>query len=227
MIKKKSFLEDSMINKVQKTFSSLPYLLCTLKRADFREEILVNVYRSYALSHITYSSPVLSSPTTSVKEEMESFQRRCLRIININHEALLTRYKLTTIESLIDKICVQKQVKILNEPEHHVTSKLTMAIRFGPNFKFNTAKAHTNAYANSFLQKYIRLLRDGTVAAYLPSRTTGIKWIRDTKTTMNVTQPTMKPAKEQVKCPKCDKFSAPGAGLASHQRHKHPNIYWL
>ena len=70
--------------KVQKTISSLPYLLCTLKRDGFREEILVNVYRSYELSHITYSAPVLSSTIASVKEEMESFQLRCLRIININ-----------------------------------------------------------------------------------------------------------------------------------------------
>ena len=77
--------------KVQKTISSVAYLLCTLKRDGFREDILVNVYRSYAFSHITYSAPVLSSTTTSVKEEMKSFQRRCLRIININHEALLTR----------------------------------------------------------------------------------------------------------------------------------------
>ena len=39
--------------KVQKTISSVPYLLFILKRDGFREEILVNVYRSYALSHIT------------------------------------------------------------------------------------------------------------------------------------------------------------------------------
>ena len=76
--------------KVQKTISSVPYLLCILKRAGFGEKILVNVYRSYALSHITYSALVLSSTTTSVKEEMESFQRRCLRIIKINHDALYT-----------------------------------------------------------------------------------------------------------------------------------------
>ena len=94
----------------------------------------------------------------------------------------------------------------------------------GINFKFNTAKAHTNANANSFLPMDIRFLRDETVAAYLPLRTTGITRISDTKTTDHVTQPTMKPAKE-VKCPKCDKFCAPGAGLASHQRHNHPNIY--
>ena len=155
---------------------------------------------------------------------MESFQLHCLRIININIEALLTRYKLTTIEPLIDKLCVKKLVKILNEPDHPVTSKLTNAIRCGSNFKFNTAKAHTNTYANSFLQKYIRFLRDGSVAVYIPSRTTGIKRIRDTKTTEHITQPTTKPAKEQVKCPKCDKLCAPGAGLFSHQRDKHPYI---
>ena len=113
-------------------------------------------------------------------------------------------------------------MKILNEHDHPVTSKLTKAIRCGSNFKFNTAKAHTNTYANSFLQKYIRFLRDGSVAAYLPSRTTGIKRIRDTETTEQITQPTTKPAKEKFKCPKCDKFCAPGTGLAWHQN---PNIY--
>ena len=47
------------------------------------------------------------------------------------------------------KICVQKLVKILNEPEHFVTSKLLKAIRCGSNFKFNTTKARTNAYAQT------------------------------------------------------------------------------
>ena len=75
--------------KVQKTISSVSYLLSTHKRASFRDEIIVNVYRSYALGHITYIAPVLSSTTTSVKEEIESFQYRCLRNINSNNEAYI------------------------------------------------------------------------------------------------------------------------------------------
>ena len=68
------------------------------------------------------------------------------------------------------------------------------------------------------------VLRDGTAAACLPSQTTGAKRIRDTETIEHIIPPSMKPSKEQVKCPKCDKLCAPGARLASHQRLKHPNI---
>ena len=83
-----------------------------------------------------------------------------------------------------------------------------MATRCGSNFKFNAAKARTNVYANNFLQKYIRVLRDETAAAYRSSRTTGVKRLRDTETTEHITPPSMKPAKEQVKSPKCDKLCA-------------------
>ena len=73
---------------------------------------------------------------------------------------------------------------------------------------------------------YTKVYKSGSPGCCVPPvAKTRIKRIRGTKTAEHITQPTMKPAKEQVKCPKCDKFCASGAGLASHQRHKHPNIY--
>ena len=42
---------DSQWDRVQKITQSFPYMLNQLKKAGFRESILVNVYRSYAISH--------------------------------------------------------------------------------------------------------------------------------------------------------------------------------
>ena len=85
-----------------KNYNSVPFLISTLKKAGFREEILINVYRSYALSNFIYSAPVLSSASSSAIDEMESFQRRCLRIINID---FADRIRGTNSEKVCKRAC--------------------------------------------------------------------------------------------------------------------------
>jgi hypothetical protein len=48
---------DTHWDKVSKITNSQIYLLKQLKQLKFKEEILINVYRSLTLSHYTYSAP--------------------------------------------------------------------------------------------------------------------------------------------------------------------------
>lgn len=57
-------------DRVQKITSSTPYLIGRLKRCGFRIELLVNAYRSYGLSHFTYSAPLFTSTNAKAKDEM-------------------------------------------------------------------------------------------------------------------------------------------------------------
>ena len=52
---------DRQWQLVQRKTSTVPYLIKRLKHLGFRQEILVNVYRSHALSHFAYSAS-LSNP---------------------------------------------------------------------------------------------------------------------------------------------------------------------
>ena len=77
-------------DKVSKTTNSQKYQLKHhehLKQLKFKEEILINVYRSLTLSHSTYSAPLLISTSKNVKREMAKQQHRFLKIIG------LTRHK--------------------------------------------------------------------------------------------------------------------------------------
>ena len=77
---------DHQWTRVQKITSSTPYLIGRLKCCGFRTELLVNTYRSFGLSHFTYSAPLLTSTSTKAKDEMRSYHRRILNIIGISPE---------------------------------------------------------------------------------------------------------------------------------------------
>ena len=60
--------------RIQGKIAFVPYLLKQLKFDGFKEEIIVTLYRSYALSHIIYSSPALISTSMAVKDEIYLYQ---------------------------------------------------------------------------------------------------------------------------------------------------------
>lgn len=93
---------DHQWNRVQKITNSTPYLIGRLKRCGFRTELLVNAYRSFGLSHFTYSAPLLTSTSTKAKDEMRQYHRRMLNIIGISPEIAHEKYKLDSIDKLID-----------------------------------------------------------------------------------------------------------------------------
>jgi hypothetical protein len=57
-------------DKMSKTTNSQIYLLKQLKQLKFKDEILINVYRSLTLSHFNYSVPLLISTSANAKKEM-------------------------------------------------------------------------------------------------------------------------------------------------------------
>ena len=111
--------------RVQSLTSSVPFLVKQLKRLGFEERILINVYRSLVLSHFNYSSPILASTSAADKHEMQSFQKRILRIIGIKQDIAKEKYNIDHIEQHIEHAALSKLKKVLADPKHQLTVKLT------------------------------------------------------------------------------------------------------
>ena len=217
---------DSQWERVQTITKSFPFLIRTLKKAGFRDPILINSYRSYALSHFTYSAPVLTSVSERAKNEINSFHNRILRILKMTPEEAVKKYKLLSITDSIDKSCVNLLIKIIKEDEHPLTLKLKINERaISINKKYIAPKANTEAYSNTFLQKYLRLLRDGCTNLYLPRsiKNYNTKYNTNTsqqqlKTNISTTTTSVTQTNTLVACPHCSKLVKSGAGLSAHQR---------
>ena len=78
--------------------------------------LLINVYRSYVLSHFAYSAPALTSATSKIKEEMEVFQRRAFKAIVIKSERVEREYSIASIEQHITKHCACTLKRIISDP---------------------------------------------------------------------------------------------------------------
>jgi hypothetical protein len=145
-------------------------LLKQLRFDGFKEEILVTVYRSCALSHIVYSSPALISTSAAIKDEMERYQRRALRIIGISEETALKKYGIVTVEQLIEHSSITTMRRILNDPSHPLTNKLKRdtSRTTRSTFRFELPVAHTETYNNSVVLRCVRAIRDGQTNLYNP-----------------------------------------------------------
>ena len=86
------------------------FLLRKLKKSGFRGPILANSYRSYALSHFTYSASVLTSVSEKAKYEINNFHSRILKILKLTPEEAEYKYKITNIFVLIDTACLNFSV---------------------------------------------------------------------------------------------------------------------
>ena len=95
---------DQQWTRVKSITSSVPFLIKRLKQQGWPEQILITIYRSHALSHFIYSAPTLTSASMRAKNEMDRFQKRILRIINISPSRAEIKYGIGTISSLIDDI---------------------------------------------------------------------------------------------------------------------------
>lgn len=182
---------------VTKKINSTPYLLRQLRRHGLRQEVLVSVYRSLALSHISYNAPVLCSTTAGTKREMESFQKRALKAIGISQETALRRYKITTIDQLIRNTNRRIISKILSDPSHVITKKIARTIpRAGRPVGFKPNKAKTEKYQKSVLQVVLRDIRDN------PDNPSAIYSYRQQVQPAEATAP----EKPMTLCPQCVKF---------------------
>ena len=157
---------------VYEKIRSAPYLLRQLRQAGFRKSILINVHRSYVLSHFAYSAPALTSATNKMLQEMEAFQRRCFKAIGIKPERAELEYNIASIQQHMVKQCATTITRILKDPEHLITKKLHRTIaRPGHPSKFKPNKVRTNTYRDNVLQSYLRTIQNGCADLYMPKAT--------------------------------------------------------
>jgi hypothetical protein len=69
----------------------------------FKEEILMNIYRSITLSQHLYNAPLLGSASTQAKKEK---QHRFFNIIDIRSTRALEVYIIELIATFLDHQCV-------------------------------------------------------------------------------------------------------------------------
>ena len=81
-------------NKMFKTAKSQIYLMKQLKQLKFKEEILINVYRSLTLSLFTYSATFFISTSTTAKKEMAKQQHRFLKVMGLTTQQAYEKYNI-------------------------------------------------------------------------------------------------------------------------------------
>ena len=114
---------------------------------------------------------------------------------------------------------------IISDPGHPITSKLKVNLRATDiSKKYCTSTANTEAFKNTFIQKYLRLIRDKCVNLYLPRQLKDYNTKIVTIVAPTPSQPTpasrqlTKPEKTKISCSICNHLVKPGSGLTSHQR---------
>ena len=147
--------------RVRSIVSPFAFLLKQLKLNGWSTSMLVNAYRAYCLSHFRYSAVMLTSVSAAVKKEMDAFNARLWRIMGVNQQTA-SSHKLLPISEFIDNACEQTLIRILADPKHPVTLSLPRNLRMNARFPFQTRRANKVAYSNSFLQKFLRKLRNDT-----------------------------------------------------------------
>jgi hypothetical protein len=121
--------------------------------------MMLAAYRAYFLSHINYSAVILTSVSSAAMKEIESLNSRLWRIMGISNETAQTN-KLVPIDQFIENVCERTLTRILADPNHPITINLPRNQRPDSKFEFLTRRARKAPYGNSFLQKFLRKLRN-------------------------------------------------------------------
>ena len=79
-------------------------LLKQLKSSGLETLILVTVFKSLVLSHLSYGSMLLDSCTQDEKRDMQLIQNCMLRIIDISKEVALTQYNILSVSDFIENM---------------------------------------------------------------------------------------------------------------------------
>ena len=101
------------------------------------------------------------------KPKFPVYHNRALKIINISNIEAATKFNIPTIETLTDKTCAKLLIKIINGPLYPVITKLLVNPRstlITNQYKSKTARKE--AHNQSFIPKYLRLLRDESSHLY-------------------------------------------------------------
>ena len=158
---------------------------------------------------------------------MDSFQSRILKIIGITPEKALSKYRIRSIEKLIDHHCTQILKRMLSN-EHHPLNKISYLSKWNERKgvkRLVQAKARTDTYRNSIVQKYIPAVRDGGVIGLYTqqqtSRTLPSSRCNSNKPLTKTTVINMQPSKLLIICEHCGKSYK---GISQHIRLAHPLI---
>ena len=117
----KNLNHDIHWEQMSRTTNSQIYLMKQLKQLKFKQEILINVYRSLTLSHYTYSTPLLISTSANAKNEMTKQQHRFLKIIGITPQKAYDKQNILPIDMFIAKSCTNIVELILKDETHPLT----------------------------------------------------------------------------------------------------------
>ena len=154
---------------------------------------------------------------------MQRYHQRILGIIGITPEVACTKYNLVEIEKIIDSTCVNLLKRIINDETHPLTNKLKRVSNKSKSIcRISNNKIRTKAYENSFVQKYLRTLRNGTSDLYTTRSNPTLKTARCPPKLLE-SLPDTKTVKTTDTCPHCGKICKSGAGIKSHIRLTHKN----
>ena len=207
-----------------KKIQSIPYLISRLKKLGFRTEILISVYNSHALSHFIYSAPLLTNCNADIKREMDSFQSRVLKIINMTADKAKLKYNIRSISELIDHHCTQLLKRMLSN-ENHPLNKIPYLTEWNERKgvkRIIQAKARNAPYRNSFVQKYIPAVRDGVQGLYTKQQNSlniPASRCNTSDTPTKTANMNIKPSKPMIKCEYCGNSYK---GIMNHIRWQHP-----
>ena len=143
-----------------------------------------------------------------------------LDIIGITPETASEKYNLVTIEKIIDQTCVKLLKRIIEEDNHPLTSKLNkVSEKSKAKCRISSTKIRTKAYENSFVQKYLRTLRNGVSDIYT-TRLNPEKQVQRAPLKITLSIPDVIVV---IKTDQCDKPFKAGAGIKAHIRLSHKN----
>ena len=189
---------------LNKKFHSTLYLIKTLKNLFFKKELLVTIYKSLVISNVI----TLSSASQKVTQEMTTMHTRYLNTIGINNIEDIIKYKIVTIEELLEMHGKKRLNIILTDPMHPITKSLEKRESITrKNFPFVIPKCKSEKYQKSYLQKYLRILeKDG--------------YTTKAKTT---TRPSLNEQKDNknISCEICRKEFKNAKGVKQHKRMMH------
>jgi len=230
---------DQQWEKTAKTTNCHIYLIKQLKKMGFKEEILVNVYKSITLSQYIYNAPLLSSASTQAKNEMSKQQKRFFNIIGITAEKALNEYKIPPIDIYVDQQNVNIVERILKDPTHPITQNQQKKSQYNTrSSQYTVPRARTTQYQDSCLQRAMRTIRDGYKDKYTNPRkpeTTTTEYIVEIKSVKNQnnkikntnnqkTSPnntTEQQSLDNRTCNTCNQTFKSAAGLKQHITKKH------
>lgn len=156
--------DDQWLILSKKLCSNL-FLFKKMKRLGFQIEQIVNSYKSLSLSLVDYAAPLLTSASTEIMNALNRCHKRFLRIINCSLDVAVEKYNLFPPAEHIDNRCKSILSRILKDPFHPTTIKLTKTnnertVQTRSTFNFEAPKPNRERYNNSFIPKTLRALRE-------------------------------------------------------------------